>query len=251
MANIHPTAAAQIATHLTSAFSVAPTQSWIQTFLSTQKPTTPLPSLLATAKVRFLNADITVAFSSSPLNPTPTGTSTTTATSTSASSTSVGSNGTSSSSSSASVKNVLPSNIHDATLPERRLVGPIALQVMGVEDLSKSRWSQIEEIEAAERGESTKGREIIRVVPSERHNNDVDDDGGASGGRAGTCKLLFQDAKGVKVWGIELQKVNGIRVGMNIGSKVGKCMIPLYGCQLLISIDYSTKYHCRTRSAFA
>lgn len=125
-----------------------------------QKSTTPLPSLLATAKVRFLNADITAAFSKS---------------------------------------TVLPSNIHDAKLKERRLKGPIAVQVMGVEDMKQSRWSQIEAIEAAERGEGMRGREVVRVVPGER--GEDDEALGITTSSGGMCKLLLMDANGSRPGG--------------------------------------------------
>ncbi len=80
--------------------------------------------------------------------------------------------------------------------------------------MGKSRWEQVEAIEAMERGEGTKGREVIRVVPRE--------DGGSqepavTGG--GPHKLLMQDAKGTRVYGIELREVQGVGLGMSIGSK--------------------------------
>ena len=90
------------------------------------------------------------------------------------------------------------------------------MQVLAVEDMSKSRWEQIEAIEALERGEGTKGREIIRVAAAE-------DEGGAeaavqTGG--GPHKLLLQDAAGRRVYGIELKGLEGVGLGMSIGCKV-------------------------------
>jgi len=91
------------------------------------------------------------------------------------------------------------------------------VQVLAVEDMSKSRWEQIEAIEALERGEGTKGREIIRVVATE----DGDDDAGGNlqkGG--GPHKLLLQDAAGKRVYGIELKGLEGVGLGMSIGCKM-------------------------------
>ena len=201
--------AKQLTTQLSAAFNVLPKQTWIDGFLSTQKLTTPFPSLLATAKVRFLNADVGSAFSI----PARASSATPTATATAANVTA----------------KTLPHDIHDAELAERRLAGPIALQVLDVQDISRSRWSQLEDIEAAERGETTKGREIIRVVPTERHTDgggsDVASEGGVAAGAgskssSGICKLLLQDAHGTQVWAVELRKVKGVRIGMNIGTKV-------------------------------
>ena len=206
----HPASTAkQLTTQLSAAFSVLPKQTWVDGFLTTQKLTTPFPSLLATAKVRFLNTDISPAFSI------PARASSTTPPTASAANTTA---------------KALPQDIHDAELAERRLAGPIALQVQDVQDISHSRWSQLEDVEAAERGETTKGREIIRVVPTERQTDggggDMASEGNAAGAGAGgksssgTCKLLLQDAHGVQVWAVELRKVKGVRVGMNIGTKV-------------------------------
>lgn len=170
-------AVTQVCSHLTSALSVPPAQSWVSTFLSSQKPTTPLPSLLATAKVRLLNAEITNAFAPS---------------------------------------TALPSDIHDATLKERRMQGPIVVQVLDVSDMTRSLWSQVEAIEAAERGEGKKGREVIRVVVSDQSSETLE----STAFEGGMHKLLLQDAKGVRVFGLELKKVKGLRLGMNIGTKV-------------------------------
>lgn len=85
--------------------------------------------------------------------------------------------------------------------------------------MSKSRWEQIEAIEALERGEGTKGREIIRVAPAEENEeNQGNDDSSNRGG--GPHKILLQDAKGAKIFGIELKSVEGVGLGMSIGAKL-------------------------------
>ena len=106
--------------------------------------------------------------------------------------------------------------MHDANIKERRLSGPIAVQVLAIEDMSKSRWEQIESIEALERGEGTKGREIIRVAAAE----DDDVAGAAVQTGGGPHKLLLQDAAGRRVYGIELRGLEGVGLGMSIGCKV-------------------------------
>ena len=101
--------------------------------------------------------------------------------------------------------------------------GPIAVQVLDIEDIGRSRWSQVEALEAQERGETTKGREVVRVLPAE------DGEGGAAGAAAGAAggsgssgphKLLLQDAKGTKVYGLEMRDVQGVNVSMSIGAKL-------------------------------
>ena len=87
--------------------------------------------------------------------------------------------------------------------------------------MSKSRWEQLEAIEALERGEGTRGREIIRVPPPAPDGDDpVTTAGVGAGGSVGPHKLLLQDAAGRKCWAIELRSVEGFGVGMSIGCKV-------------------------------
>jgi len=94
----------------------------------------------------------------------------------------------------------------------------VVVQVLNVEDMSKSRWEQIEAIEALERGEGTKGREIIRVAAPEEGTDDPGTSGLRIGG--GSHKLLLQDTRGERAYGIELKSVEGVGVGMSIGCKV-------------------------------
>ncbi|KAI9676872.1 MAG: hypothetical protein M1817_006711 [Caeruleum heppii] len=170
----------QICTQITSTLSLHPSSTWLRSALASQRPTTPLSALTATAKIRLLNADLCSCLSCPP-------------------------------------NLVFPSDIHSLEIKERKFQGPIAVQVMGIEDMTKSRWEQIEAIEAAERGEGTKGREIIRVTAVADGTGEGEGSGSGSGGM---CKILLQDAKGLRVWGIEVQPVKGLKLGMNIGTKI-------------------------------
>ena len=171
--------AAQISAQLTATKSLTPNPTWLSSFLTTQRPTTPLPALTQTACFRLLASDITTSLTTSP-------------------------------------STCFPQAVQDANVKERRLSGSIAVQVLAVEDMSKSRWEQIEAIEALERGEGTRGREIIRVAAAEE-----DDSAGATVQRGGgPHKLLLQDAAGRRVYGIELKGLEGVGVGMSIGCKV-------------------------------
>jgi RecQ-mediated genome instability protein 1 len=183
---MNPDLATSISTHLTSK-ALPPTQTWLTTFLPTIKPTTPLPALQKTALFRILASDLATSIQTSP--------STT----------------------------FSPATISDASIKSQRLPGPIAVQVLDIEDIGRSRWSQVEALEAQERGETTKGREVVRVLPAE------DGEGGAAGAAAGAAggsgssgphKLLLQDAKGTKVYGLEMRDVQGVNVSMSIGAKL-------------------------------
>lgn len=107
------------------------------------------------------------------------------------------------------------------------------MQIVDVEDLSRSLWDQIEALEAERKGETTKGREIIRVVASA-----PEDDlgstagtqfaggavaaGSSQGNSKGPFKVLLQDWKGNKVYGFEMRRTEkiGYPPHMNIGCKV-------------------------------
>ena len=169
--------AIQVASQLASQKGLRPTTEWLTAFLSTQRPTTSLQSLVQTAHFRLLASDITTSLSRDPC---------------------------------------LPQDIANVQIQERKLRGDIAFQLLGIEDISKSRWEQIEAIEAIEKGEGTKGREIIRVVATE---DDDSTQGGVQKG-GGVHKLLLQDAAGTMVYGLELKPVEGLGLGMSIGCKV-------------------------------
>ncbi|KAL8698930.1 MAG: hypothetical protein Q9201_006295 [Fulgogasparrea decipioides] len=172
-------AAQQLAAQLASTKSLHPTQQWLTAFMSTQKATTPLPALTQTALFRLLSSDITTSLT-------------------------------------ADAAYCLPADVHNVNIKERRLQGPIVLQLLGLEDMSKSRWEQVEAIEALERGEGTKGREIIRITAAD---ND-DGSGGSLNKGGGPHKLSLQDACGTRVYGIELKDINGVGLDMSIGCKM-------------------------------
>jgi len=169
----------QILNHLTTQKNLTPSPSWLNPFLSTQRPTTPLNALVQTAHFRLLASDITTSLSRN-------------------------------------ASGCLPTDVGDVNVKERRLGGSIVVQVLDVEDVGRSRWEQVEAIEALERGEGTKGREIVRVTAAAE-----DGDGGGGGGKGfGPHKLLLQDAAGTRVYGFEEGSVEGVGVGMSIGCKM-------------------------------
>ncbi|KAK5160208.1 hypothetical protein BJ546DRAFT_1025034 [Cryomyces antarcticus] len=189
---------AQLTTHLTSK-SLPPDPTWLSNFLAATRPGTPLPALQRTALFRLLTSDITTSLS-------------------------------------ATSSHVLPADIHSVQIRERRVEGPVAVQVLDIEDVGRSCWSQVEAIEAGERGETTRGREVIRVVPSE----DGEDPSSTSTSVAsaslssGPHKLLLQDARGTRVYGLEISAVDKIGLGMDIGAKlVLRGVLVARGCLLL------------------
>jgi RecQ-mediated genome instability protein 1 len=195
MAN--PALAHEVTSYL-STKHLSPTPAWVSSFLPTIRSNTPLPALQKTALFRLLATDITQTLSRSPTS-------------------------------------CFPPTIHDDSIKERKLPGPFAVQVLDIEDIGRSRWSQIEAIEAAERGETTKGHEIIRTVPTDEQDTAVGGEGvQVVGAGAGPHKLLLQDAQGTCVYGVELQTIEGVGMGMSIGSKLAlRDVVVARGCLLL------------------
>ena len=121
----------------------------------------------------------------------------------------------------ASALSYLPAQVTDPSKKEMIIQGPVVLQVLEVYDIGKSKWEQIEAIEAIERGEKTKGREIIRDIP------EPNDEGGDAFGEAmrnqkssGPHKLLLQDWKGQSLYGMEVSPVPKVGITMSIGCKI-------------------------------
>lgn len=169
-----------------------PTETWLQAVIASQRASVPYAAILAIVKLRLLSTDLSApgVFD----NHTP----------------------------------ALPRNVSDPSVQSLKLSSDIIVQILDVEDLSKSRWEQIEAIEAVERGDMVRGREVIRIIPEE--NNEGDDEsqpGNARGGGLlpvaktfGPHRLVLQDCQGQRVYGIEVKSVPKIGLGMDIGSKL-------------------------------
>lgn len=157
-----------------------PTTAWLQSFVSTTRPNTPLPAIKQTAVFRLLATDITITVK----QPT---------------------------------TSVFPSDVLKGTTPSRIIAGPILCQILDIEDIGHSRWSQVESIEAQERGEMTKGREIVRVVEQE---NEGSSEAAAPVQSKGPFKLLLQDARGLKIYAFDLRGIEGLNTVMTLGAKL-------------------------------
>ncbi|KAK4542349.1 hypothetical protein LTR36_006805 [Oleoguttula mirabilis] len=184
MASGNGTGNAEEVTASISAFLAAkhvpPTQAWMTAFISTIRLNTPIVALQKTALFRLLATDITTSTTKS-------------------------------------AASCFATNITDPQVKERQVRGPITVQLLDVEDIGRSRWSQVEAIEAQERGETTKGREVIRVVPDDNGPDAATQNESKS---SGPHKLLLQDANGLHVYAMELTSINGVGVQMAVGAKL-------------------------------
>jgi RecQ-mediated genome instability protein 1 len=119
---------------------------------------------------------------------------------------------------------LLPVDVADVRVKERRLGGSagasVPLQVLDVRDMGRSIMDEVESIERIERGETQRGREINRVVPAEAMSDGTAPVISSSSASSGPHKLLLQDARGTRIWGMELRPIEGVKVGMSIGTKL-------------------------------
>ena len=206
-----------LATQLQSALRThtlpTPSKDWLRGIVPNRIPPPPLASLIATARTRLLAADLTTPGLLDPPY---------------------------------MASHLLPSAvINKPEIDSGRLANDVVVQVLDIENLSRSRWEQVEELEAIERGEQTRGREVIRLPVAREGDEEGEEDGGngADGGHGGgadgrghqagtagaggggnarnaTHKLVLQDSLGQKVFGIELKRLDQIGVGKTtIGEK--------------------------------
>ncbi|EAW09474.1 OB fold domain-containing protein [Aspergillus clavatus NRRL 1] len=194
MANIQ----AQLAAELLNSKSLPVSPSWLNNFLSSSAASQrniPPSALTRTALFRLLASDFRTSLSSQ--NP----------------------------------SSLLPGDIFDPTVQERRLQGPIPLQVLDIEDIGSSIWSQVEAIERVERGEAIRGREIVRTVnvdeaseeratgTGNRAANSATNELGSNSN--GPHRLVLQDSAGTQAIAIELKRIEGIGLGkLPIGAKL-------------------------------
>jgi RecQ-mediated genome instability protein 1 len=182
----------QLTTSLTSQGLPTPHPSFLQPILTSGlQKNTPLQGITATAKIRLLSADISLSSILLPITPS------------------------------------FPQNIADVKTTSRKLDRDIVVQVLDIEDLGKSKWEQIELLESERKGEMTKGREVIRVVPNEdaqpsTASTQAIGTQAQAQGKEGPFKLLIQDCKGRKCYGFELKNVPkiGYPPEMGIGCKI-------------------------------
>jgi RecQ-mediated genome instability protein 1 len=167
-------------THHLNGRHLYPTAAWMQSFLSATRPNTPLPAVKQTAGFRLLATDITTSLAPP-------------------------------------AHSIFPHDILKGSVPSRIVPGPVVCQVLDIEDIGNSRWSQVEAIEAKERGETTKGREIVRVVEQE---NDDPSAAVAPIHSKGPFKLLLQDAKGLKIYAFDIRGIDGLNTNMSLGAKL-------------------------------
>ena len=185
--------ATQLSTSLLDKYHLPVSPTWLShllsTLTSTGRPLPPPQALLSTAHFRLLASDITTSLNTS--NP----------------------------------HTLLPPNISDVNVKETRLQTNIPVQLLDIQDLGVSKWSQVEAIERIERGEEVRGREVIRTIRGATDDDDGHDATATASTKKsqGPHKLVLQDANQSLVTGFELVAIPKLFIGddgMCIGGKI-------------------------------
>ncbi|KAK4642439.1 hypothetical protein QC761_508850 [Podospora bellae-mahoneyi] len=183
----------QLQTALSTTALPFPSLPFLTRLVQSRNPPPPFPSLLATTRARILSSDITTDI----LDP------------------------------SYINSHSLPPEISNPLTKSATLSHDVVVQVLDIINISKSKWEQVEELEAKARGEEKRGREVVRL-PTARGDGEVDQGTQAGtqfqtqqrGEGKATHRILFQDPKGGKIYGLELVRVEKLGVGKtNIGEK--------------------------------
>ncbi|KAK4032907.1 hypothetical protein C8A01DRAFT_20083 [Parachaetomium inaequale] len=201
----------QLHTSLSTTTTPLPSLPWLTSLTTSRHPPPPLASLLATARTRLLCSDLTTPNLLDPQY---------------------------------AATHTLPPHLQQthAATRETKLAQDVVVQVLDIEDISRSTWEQVEELEAVARGEGTRGREVVRLPTSTNNGNGAGEDGeggvgegtqdpgqgqaqqqqsGGGSSKNSTHKLVVQDCKGQKVHAIELKRVERLAVGKTfIGEKI-------------------------------
>ncbi|KAK3485204.1 uncharacterized protein B0T23DRAFT_436122 [Neurospora hispaniola] len=215
-----------------------PSLSWLTTLIpsTTSRNIPPLPSLLATARLRLLSSDLSTPGLLDP---------------------------------SYISSHSFPASLTSGQYPttgypkDQSLPQDVLVQVLDIVNLSRSKWEVVEELESIERGEQTRGREVIRLPSTSNSsdpNNDPNDDGVDMGDggtqtqsttttttttaqqqqaaaqakerKNATHKLTLQDPSGQRLFALELKRIEEIAVPQFVNGKmVGGTPI---GCKLLL-----------------
>ncbi|KAL2268361.1 hypothetical protein VTJ83DRAFT_3207 [Remersonia thermophila] len=180
--------ARQLQTSLSTTSTPLPSLAWLHSLLSTRsQPLPPLASLLATVRARLLAADLTSknllddGYAQS--HSFPPQLAQTQATAPAGAAGAAGSGRGRGGGGGAGT---------GGASRETRLSHDVIVQVLDIQDISRPRWEQVEQLEALARGEGTRGREVIRlpVGGGGEEDGEEEDGGGAvvvqdQGGRGG------------------------------------------------------------------
>lgn len=90
-----------------------------------------------------------------------------------------------------------------------------------MQDIGTSRLAQLDALEKAITEAGPQGRRVVDLPVEEEGEEPATQNGveGLSVGKS-MCKVLLEDGRGERVYGMEVKSIEGIRVGMSLGCKV-------------------------------
>lgn len=124
-----------------------------------------------------------------------------------------------------------------ATQHNTMIPGPTLVQVIHVQDIGKSRIAQLEALEKAIEEAGPEGRRVVELPAEEGEDGENENlpaaqngvNEGISVGKS-ICKVLLEDGRGERVYGMEVKPIEGIKVGMSLGCKVQSLMTTEADC---------------------
>ena len=91
-----------------------------------------------------------------------------------------------------------------------------------MQDIGTSRLAQLEALEKAINDAGPQGRRVVDLPAEEEREGEEATAEGLNVGKS-VCKLLLEDGKGERAYGMEVKPIEGIKVGMSLGCKVFSC----------------------------
>ena len=123
-------------------------------------------------------------------------------------------------------RSAAPRSYLPADLPTQHnvsITGPTLVQVIHIQDIGISRLAQLEALEKAINEQGPRGRRVIDLPPEEEGEENPTQNCAANDGLSvdkSICKVLLEDGRGERVYGMEVKPIEGIKVGMTLGCKV-------------------------------
>jgi hypothetical protein len=110
------------------------------------------------------------------------------------------------------------------------------VQVVHVQDIGTSRLAQLEALEKAITEAGPQGRRVVDLPVDEEGEEQPMQNGveGLSVGKS-VCKVLVEDGRGQRVFGMEVKAIEGIKVGMSLGCKV--CYLGFERWLMVVVVD--------------
>jgi RecQ mediated genome instability protein len=118
-----------------------------------------------------------------------------------------------------------PEGYLPASIPSQHntsITGPALVQIIHVQDIGTSRLAQLDALEKALLEAGPQGLRVVDLPADDDGEDATPQNGVVNGLNVGKsiCKVLLEDGRGQRVYGMEVKPIEGIKVGMSLGCKV-------------------------------